>query len=131
MDPVDPQPPCEPSGPFGVPELVVGLGTTAPSFGPAPSDDGLTLFFSSVVADVDEDIFFATRTSRENQFSSARRVAGVNGVSEEGTPFLSADGSSLISSRPAPMTTRPAGATCGSPIAPAVTRSRRPASLPG
>jgi Tol biopolymer transport system component len=100
-EPVDSEPPCEPSGPFGAPELVVGLGITAPSFGPAPSNDGLTLFFSSV--DLGEDIFFATRTSRDNDFSSAQLVSGINGPdTEDGTPYASADGRSLyfFSTRP-------------------------------
>lgn len=92
-DTVDPGPPCDSSGPFGEPELVLGLGVTSPSFGPAPSEDGLTLFFSSVGSD--EDIFFATRATRDNQFSNAELAAGVNGFEAEGTPFLSADGRSL------------------------------------
>lgn len=94
VEPADSEPPCDSSGPFGAPELVVGLGVNVPSFGPAPSDDGLTLFFSSV--DGDENVFFATRSTRANQFSSARLVPGVNDLdNEDGTPFVSADGRSL------------------------------------
>jgi hypothetical protein len=94
-------PPC--TGPFAEPELVAGLDTGVPTFGPAPSADGLTLFFSSIRAT--EDIFFATRSTRANGFSSVTAVDGVNGVdTEEGTPFISSDARSLFlfSTRPDP-----------------------------
>jgi WD40-like Beta Propeller Repeat len=121
--PIEPPPVCDPcpcnTGPFGEPEPILGLGIGEPSFGPAPSADGLTLFFSAV--GVTEDIFFATRSTRANGFSSGTRLAGVNGDdTEEGTPFISADARSLFffSTRPDPsapgdrdlwVATRPAG----------------------
>jgi Tol biopolymer transport system component len=80
---------------------VTGLGLGVDTFGPAPSGDGLTLFFSAV--DGDEDILFSTRQSRANAFGPAAPVPGVNRAdSEEGTPFLDADGSALyfFSTRP-------------------------------
>lgn len=99
------EPECDPCpcsrGPFGAPELVTGLGINGNVFGPALSADGLTLFFSTI--DGDEDIFVATRADRGTAFSSATRVANVNGdESDDGTPFLSADGLSLyfFSDRP-------------------------------
>lgn len=95
---VRPPPACDPcpcsTGPFGAPELVQGLGLAVASFGPAPSADGSTLYFSAV--DGTEDIFFATRAGAVNRFSAAALVPGVNRVdSEEGTPFISADDRSL------------------------------------
>jgi Tol biopolymer transport system component len=100
-------PPCDPcpcsTGQFAEPELVAGLDTGVPTFGPAPSADGLTLFFSSIRTT--EDIFFATRSTRANGFSSVTAVDGVNGVdTEEGTPFISSDARSLFlfSTRPDP-----------------------------
>jgi len=105
-----PRPPqCDPcpcgDGPFGAPELVAGLGLPAAnnSFGPAPSADGLTLFFSSEGAQ--EDIFFAARTTRANQFDAVQLVSGVNDpTAADGTPFISADDRSLyfFSTRPDP-----------------------------
>jgi Tol biopolymer transport system component len=91
-------PTCDPcpcgSGPFGEPERVLGLGVAVDSFGPAPSADGLTMFFSAVGAD--EDILFSTRASRANAFGPAVPVPGVNlPDSADGTPFLSFDGGSL------------------------------------
>lgn len=91
--------------PFGEPELVSGLGLGLPSYGPAPSSDGSMLLFSAIGSS--EDIYFATRTSRGSVFSAAALVPGVNGeVTEEGTPFLSADGRELFffSTRPGPDT---------------------------
>ena len=103
----EPPPVCDPcpcsSGEFGEPELVAGLALATPAFGPAPSADGLTLFFSSL--GTTEDIFFATREARANQFAPAALAAGVNGeATEEGTPFQSFDGSALyfFSTRPEP-----------------------------
>jgi Tol biopolymer transport system component len=70
-------------------------------FGPALSADGLTLFFSTIEGD--EDILAATRVGLGAAFSSATRVANIDTeASEDGTPFLSADGLSLyfFSTRP-------------------------------
>jgi Tol biopolymer transport system component len=91
-------PTCDPcpcgAGPFGEAELVRGLGLAGDTFGPAPSADGLTLFLSAV--DGDENIVFATRQSRGNTFGPAVSVPGVNRAdSEDGTPFLTFDGSAL------------------------------------
>jgi Tol biopolymer transport system component len=103
------QPTCDPcpcsSGPFGPPELVAGLGIAAgnDSFGPAPSADGLTLYLSSI--DEQEDIFFATRSTRANQFNGIELVPGVNdATAADGTPFISADDRALyfFSTRPDP-----------------------------
>jgi Tol biopolymer transport system component len=98
-------PTCDPcpcgAGPFGEAELVRGLGVGGDTFGPAPSADGLTLFLSAV--DGDENILFATRQTRGNAFGPATSVPGVNRAdSEDGTPFLSFDGSALyfFSTRP-------------------------------
>jgi Tol biopolymer transport system component len=87
--------PCS-TGPFGAPELVQGLGLRVYTSGPAPSADGSTLYFSSVDEDDDEDIFFATRSTRDNRFSVAALVPGVNrSDSADGTPFITADDRSL------------------------------------
>jgi WD40-like Beta Propeller Repeat len=97
-----PPAPCN-TGPFGEPEPVSGLGLGVTSFGPAPSADGRSLYFSALTAT--EDIFVATRSARTNDFSIATLVAGVNaGDTEEGTPFISADNRSLyfFSTRPDP-----------------------------
>jgi hypothetical protein len=105
---VEPQPACDPcpcgEGPFGEPELVAGLDFGLPTFGPAPSSDGLTLYFS--LDGVTEDIFFTTRSTRANAgFSTPLAIDAVNGdTTEEGTPFITADERSLFffSTRPDP-----------------------------
>jgi Tol biopolymer transport system component len=95
------------SGDFGAPELVTGLDVPGSTFGPSVTGDGLTLFFSLIdgVGDDgspqgpnenDEDIFLATRTTRNTVFDKALLVEGLDdGGSEEGTPFISVDGRSL------------------------------------
>lgn len=96
--PIDP--PCDPcpcnSGAFGEPEPVAGLGLAVESFGgPAPSADGLTLYFSAIEAV--ESIFFATRATRGNQFAGAQLLPGVNDpLAADGTPFVSADDRSIF-----------------------------------
>jgi Tol biopolymer transport system component len=98
--------PCS-DGPFGEPEPVLGLEIELPSFGPAPAANGLTLLFSSIGET--EDIFFATRTDRSARFSAAALVPGLSGESsEEGTPFLTADGSEVYF-----FSTRPGAGTVG------------------
>jgi Tol biopolymer transport system component len=96
------------SGDFGAPELVTGLAVPGSTFGPSVSSDGLTLFFSLIdgVGDDgspqgpnenDEDIFLATRTTRTSAFGPALLVEGLDDDgSEEGTPFISVDGRSLL-----------------------------------
>lgn len=95
------------SGDFGEAELVTGLEVPGSAFGPSVTRDGDTLFFSLIdgVGDdgspqgpneSDEDIFFATRATRSSAFSHALPVEGLDDDgSEEGTPFISADGRSL------------------------------------
>lgn len=97
-------PPCD-DGPFGEPELVTGLGlpATGDTFGPAPSADGLTLFFSS--RGEQEDIFSAARSGRVGAFGVAALVPNINDpLAADGTPFISADDRSLyfFSDRPDP-----------------------------
>src|SRR5688572_31361258 len=95
------------SGDFGAPELVTGLDVPGSAFGPSLTNDGLTLFFSLIdgVGDDgsplgpnenDEDIFLATRATRNASFGKASLVDGLDeDGSEEGTPFISVDGHSL------------------------------------
>ena len=102
LEPVCDPCPCS-DGPFGEPEPVLGLALELPSYGPAPSADGLTLLFSAIGQS--EDIFVATRTSRGARFAAASLVPGLSSnETEEGTPFLAADGREVyfFSTRPSP-----------------------------
>lgn len=81
----------------------LGTGAASGSFGPAPSADGLTLYFSSV--GVQEDIFSSTRSTRANLFTLGELVPGINHPDAlDGTPFISADDRALyfFSTRPDP-----------------------------
>ena len=63
--------------------------------GPHLAADGLTLYFSMQVRGSSEDIYLSTRSSPDGSFGDPVAVAEVNSASAEGTPFLTADGSSL------------------------------------
>jgi Tol biopolymer transport system component len=107
----DPGPACDPcpcsDAPFGEPEPILGLELALPSFGPAPAADASMLLFSAIGAS--EDIFFATRADRGARFAPAALVPGLShDATEEGTPFLAADGSEVFF-----FSTRPGDETVG------------------
>lgn len=75
-------PPCAALGPFGEPELVLGLGD-GPFFSPTLDRDGLELLFAS---DAPGDLFRARRASRGTITFSGVTPLGVNTASAEVTP---------------------------------------------
>jgi Tol biopolymer transport system component len=95
-------PDAEPGGPgpcqdplgFAPPVLLTGL-PGPPLFGPALSEDGVTLYFAS-----NGDLYSARRTSvSETTFGSVEPLAAVNSGLPELTPHLSPDGLTLYFAR--------------------------------
>jgi Tol biopolymer transport system component len=83
--------PCGCDGTFGEPELITGLGLTGKLWGPTPSRDNRTLYFSLAVDDR-ENIYQATRSDRGSAFNAATPLGSMNSTELDGTPFLTPDG---------------------------------------
>lgn len=82
---------CSEDG-FGAPTLVSELDLPGKLWGPALSDDGLTLYFA-VESDVDAgDLYRATRATRRAPFTGATPIDELNTEEAEGTPYAGADG---------------------------------------
>jgi Tol biopolymer transport system component len=95
--------PCGCDGTFQEPELVTGLGLVPKLWGPMPSRDNRTLYFSQQSETGAENIYQATRTDqRGSAFTAATpfTIMNSNGALD-GTPFITPDGLSffLFSSR--------------------------------
>lgn len=88
--------PCEPcgcDGTFDEPELLTGFGLDPKLWGPMPSSDNNTLYFSRQDANLVENIHQATRSDRGTAFSLATGLTIVNSSSApDGTPFVTPDG---------------------------------------
>ena len=85
---------CTAFGEFTDPALVTGLGRAGALWGPSLSADGTTLAFSEQLNNV-EDIFLSIRTAN-GAFGPAQPAPGINSpAANEGTPFLSDDGTSF------------------------------------
>jgi hypothetical protein len=78
---------------FDAPELVGGLASAGDLWGPSAFEEGRSLVFGA--SDTEEDLFIATRTDRGTSFSLPRALAALNTAASEGTPFVSADASTL------------------------------------
>ena len=83
---------CVAFGPFEPPALVTGLGQNT-SFGPALSDDALTLLY---VTNYPYDIFITTRADRDSPFRTGAPLSGINRGGTDATPFLADGGLSLL-----------------------------------
>jgi hypothetical protein len=96
--------PCGCDGTFEEPELLTGFGLDPKLWGPMPSSDNGTLYFSRQGAtEDDENIYQATRVERGTVFSAATQLPIVNnGPKADGTPFIAPDGLAfyLFSKRP-------------------------------
>lgn len=100
----DTGPACDPEG-FGRPEIVLMLGVLPDLYGPRPSPDGATLFFSQALMPnfKDEDLWSAARTSvNPLRYDKPAKIAVVNSGAEDSSPFVTADGLELYftSARP-------------------------------
>lgn len=88
--------PCEPcgcDGTFEEPELLTGLGLDPLLWGPMPSSDNGTLYFSRQDTNLVENIYQATRSDRGTTFAPATPLTIVNSSSApDGTPFITPDG---------------------------------------
>jgi hypothetical protein len=105
-----------PAEPFGAPVLIGPLSSTSVDDDPSLTADRLELFFNSNRGG-NSDLWVSTRASAADPWSPPALVDGVNTVSDETTPAISADGLTLYfgSNRPGGsgsydiwMTTRPA-----------------------
>jgi hypothetical protein len=88
--------------PFGAPTLLVpvtsaGINTGADERGVTITGDGLKLIFRSSQSggSGSYDLFQATRSTKQNPFSTPVPISGLNTPGIEGDPFLSSDGSRL------------------------------------
>jgi len=78
---------------YDAPQLVTELSSTNEEFDPAPSADGLTMYFRSSRpgGPGGTDIFVATRASITDPWGNITLVPNVNDVTIDGPSFLSAD----------------------------------------
>ncbi len=96
--PIDSPPPrCDPSKPFGAPELVAEITTTGASnsdTSPWLTEDELSLYFASNRAGGvgSFDIYLSTRADRTAAWGAPAIVAGVNTTGPEQRPTLTGDG---------------------------------------
>jgi hypothetical protein len=82
---------------FGTPRSLVELNTTASEEGAVLTRDGLTIFFASNRPGSERsDVWVATRTGVDTEFSSPRNLAGVNSDGDELDLALGADGQELF-----------------------------------
>ena len=77
---------------FAAPTLVSELDLPGKLWGPALSNDGLTLYFAVESAADAGDLYRATRAARGSPFTAATRIDELNTEEAEGTPYASADG---------------------------------------
>jgi WD40 repeat protein len=88
--------PCGCDGTFDEPELLTGFGLDPKLWGPMPSIDNGTLYFSRQDENQVENIYQATRDDRGTSFSLATALPVVNSsTAPDGTPFLTPDGLSF------------------------------------
>jgi WD40 repeat protein len=72
---------------FSSPELISELELPGSLWGPAPSSDGLTLYFA-VQAGATGELYRATRPGRASPFNEPEAVGDLNGPTNEGTPAV-------------------------------------------
>src|SRR5688500_18747241 len=87
---------CNPNAAFGTPVALTELNTTAYEEGGSLSPDELTIYFASFRGGVGgNDIYVATRASRDAPFGAPALLAGVNTTANENWPSVTADGLQL------------------------------------
>jgi Tol biopolymer transport system component len=89
---------------FSSPKLLSEINTARNEGNPSLTADGLVLVFNSTQPGGAglTDIYYATRASVDEPFSSIRLVPVVNSTDREGEPFVSADGRELFFSSDRP-----------------------------
>ena len=85
---------CNPNAAFGAPVAVTELNTTGYEEGGSLSPDELTIYFASLRTGGlgGNDIWVATRASRDAPFGAPALLAGVNTTANENWPSVTADG---------------------------------------
>ena len=85
------------SQPFGAPEVVAGISTPDTNATPTVTPDQLGIFWASSRAGGvgGYDVWGATRTSSSASFANVTSLVAVNSPTDDGDPFLRADGQEL------------------------------------
>jgi hypothetical protein len=82
---------CDISTPFGAPVLLAGVNGSSNDYFARLSPDELTVYFASDRRGND-DIYSATRASRNDAFGTPVAVPGVNSTASDAWPTVTADG---------------------------------------
>jgi len=86
-------PRCDPAKPFGAPTVLANVNTTSGESQPFLTQDELQLWFSSNrPGSQGDDIYMATRATKDADFGQPMTVAGVNTAGNDTRPTLTADG---------------------------------------
>jgi dipeptidyl aminopeptidase/acylaminoacyl peptidase len=85
---------CAPTAPFGTPAPMAEINTAGAEFNAWLSPDELTIYYGAVApAGIGgQDIYVATRASRDAAFGAGVLLSGVNSADDEGKIALTADG---------------------------------------
>jgi hypothetical protein len=88
-----PAPRCDPTKPFGAPQVLANVNSSADDGYPFITADELQLWFSSNrPGSQGMDIYMASRSSKTADFGQASLLAGVNTAGSDTRPVLTADG---------------------------------------
>jgi len=82
------------SGPFGTPVGIAELDSLTGDADPSLSQDETVILFSSLrnYATNKDELFYAVRSDLAHPFGPVQALAPINDSTEDGDPFLSADG---------------------------------------
>jgi Tol biopolymer transport system component len=90
-------PPCDVTSPFGAPELVAGINSTATDIWGWPAADQRTIYFSrAALNSYDYNLYVATRAQLTDPFTNVMPLANVNTTSIDASPAVTADGLTLF-----------------------------------
>jgi hypothetical protein len=88
-----PGPRCDPTKPFGSPQLLANVNSSVDDSHPFITADELQVWFSSNRPGSNgADIYMASRSSKTDDFGQAALIAGLNSAGSETRPTLTADG---------------------------------------
>lgn len=86
---------CDPKAPFGAQTSLVSLNDTSQEANARLTPDELTIYFASNRY-LQNDLFVAGRKTRTEPFSTPQGIAGVNSLSHDAQPWISADNLRLL-----------------------------------
>jgi WD40-like Beta Propeller Repeat len=96
---------CDPSQPFGTPELVLGLDSPATEISVWLTEDERTAYVTSDRAG-SRDLYVASRVDRDAAFSALTALTVLNSAVDESGAALSRDGLTLVFARQVGMTSQ-------------------------